>query len=251
MSKIPKSFTTENPNNFEIPSVPVYTGADIPFVPRSNNTQNSKSNSTSNRAPNNLLMGGTTSPMDSVNNSIKRKYQVNAPQPQNTLTPCSVNDNKLFDPNSGNRRCYDIYSYGQNTFGKICTSTGIEGLTNGNADWFRGNDFGVNYQDEIVDDRVKYQRYVPSVKENNKVYITEDPFYPVPNSDREKNPFYKTYMRKSRYTKNGYPTWKYPYKINENFEDYMEKNINNKVIFWIGIFGLVVSLMLNVKKNSK
>ena len=238
---------TQGPANIKIPSVPVDTMVDIPFVPRPYSGVD-------------YQMGGTTPSSESINNLPDNKiYQVNPPHGQNTLEPCSVTGFKV-DPNSGPRKCYNIYSPGQNTIGRVCTTMGTEGPlysrephdgigVNGNADWVRGNQFGVRYDDSMINDRVKYVKNVPTIKETRKTYVNYDQFYPVPDRCMQNNEWYKEYPHTKNYTETGYPTWKYPYLTtmdnSENFSN-ISSNINSNInsyikfsfidfIFWIGI----------------
>ena len=283
-------FNTHSPStnpNLKIPSVPVDTTVDIPFVPRPYSGVD-------------YQMGGTTPPSESVNNVNNvpdgnfyqhNIYQVNPPHAQNTLTPCSVIGFKPSDPNSGPqrvsdppgpRKCYNIYSSGQNMVGRICTTPGTEGSLysrepqdgdgiNGNADWVRGNQFGVRYNDSMINDRTKYIQNVPVLKEARKTYTSYDQFYPVPNRCIQNNKWYKEYPssgNSDKYTSSGFPNWRYPYATtmensrnpvkvlrtldnSENiFENFSGGNINNSYtnsIFWIGIILILVSLMYRGK----
>lgn len=262
-------FNTHVPSNIKIPSVPVDTHADIPFVPRPYSGVSHQ-------------MGGTTPPRDSVNNSPESNfysnniYQVNAPHAQNTLTPCSVIGHKPSDPNSGPRRCYNIYSSSQNMVGEVCTTPGTDGPlysregengVNGNADWFRGNRFGVNYDDRMINDRKKYYYKTPLLKENKKTYVTYDQFYPVPDRCSWNKFWYKEYPHTKNFTSGGYPTWRYPYSTTqimsrsptqlisrkenakdvidliENFSDYSNK-LDGHNVFWFGAIAIFLSLFL-------
>jgi hypothetical protein len=265
-------FSTQIPQNVRIPSVSVDTTADVPFVPNPYNKVN-------------FQMGGTTPSYDSINNSTgfysNNIYQVNSPHAQNSLTPCSVIGDKPSDPNSGPRRCYNIYSSGQNMVDEVCTTPGTEGPlysreytlddgpgVNGNADWVRGNQFGVRYDSSMINNRTKYILNTPSLKENNKTYVNYDQFYPAPGRYNVNNSMYKDYPHTNKYTENGYPTWKNPYattQLNsrspteiistdniidvdifdmiENFSDNNNGNSNKRVYFWIGMITIVSSLI--------
>jgi len=261
-------FNTHVPQNIKIPSVPVNTYASVPYVPDPYSGVD-------------FQMGGTTPPKDSINNSSgfysKNIYQVNAPHAQNTLTPCSVIGNKPSDPNSGPRKCYNIYSSGQNMVGEVCTTPGTDGPlysreektgVNGNADWFRGNRFGVNYDESMINDRTKYYYKTPSLKENKKTYVNYDQFYPVPDRCNSNNYWHKTYPHNNDYTPNGYPTWRYPYSTTqidsrsptqlvsqkENVKDILDlvENFSNDSskglgvdghkVFWVGTAMVLLSL---------
>lgn len=265
MSNCP--FNTHVPSNIKVSPVPVDTYPDIPFVPKPYSGVEHQ-------------MGGTTPPQDSINSLGKsfysnKIYQVNAPHEQNTLTPCSVIGSRPEDPNSGSRRCINIYSSGQKMVGKVCTTPGTDGSLysrenkdgiNGNADWFRGNRFGVNYDDRMINDRKKYYYKTPSLKENKKTYVTYDQFYPVPDRCTWNNYWYKEYPHTKNYTSGGYPTWRYPYATTqitsrsptqlvsketerdiidliENFYD-NSNWLNGHNIFWVGAITVFLSLFL-------
>ena len=225
--------------SIKIPSVPFNTSSDIPFVPNPNNNVK-------------FQMGGTTPPYNSSTFYINEIYKDDAPHLQNNLTPYSILGKKSFDINSNQRKCYNIYSSGQNMVGRVCTTPGTDGplyssdIINGNANWVRGNQFGVEYDKSIINDRTKYILNPPSLKENNKTYINYDQFYPIPSINNLSN---------DKYNENGYPTWKYPYSIKSNktistdniydidiFENFSNKN-NIRVYFWIGIITIVSSLV--------
>lgn len=262
-------FSTHIPPNIKIPHVPVDTHVDVPYVPRPYSGVSNQ-------------MGGTTPSKDSINNSLNQSfysnkiYQINAPHSQNTLTPCSVIETKPSDPNSGPRKCYNIYSSGQNMVGVVCTTPGTNGPlfsregkdgVNGNADWFRGNHFGVNYDDSMINDRIKYYYKTPSLKENKKTYVNYDQFYPVSDRCSRNKQVFKEYPQNSNFTRNGYPTWRYPYATTqadsksptqlvskkESVSDILDlvenfssgsNGLCNHNVFWVGSLAILSSLFL-------
>jgi hypothetical protein len=289
-------FSTNKVGNIEIPPVPVTIGPNVTFVP-------SPSGDITKTAQNNkqtIPMGSTTAPTDSSRNTKgwleNQIYQVRAPHPQNTLEPCSVvgkaplmeqkdnpfdKNNLLADPNTRARKCYNIYDIGQGMVGRVCTKPGVddkldsrevydgEGI-NGNAEWVRGNRFGVSYTGREIKDPVKYSYKVPALLSKNKEYINYDPFYPKLDRCLENNCWFKTYPRDENYTKGGYPKWRYPYettqpdsrnsvyrlssleqkkdidKIIERFSHVKVKDVeddNPKVCFWLGVFVIFGSLI--------
>lgn len=213
--------------NMRIPisSVPFDTTVDIPFVPKPYSGIKYK-------------MGGTTPPFDSILNSTDRKYQITSPRLQNTLMPLktnTVNNTITTINNDSDKECYNIYSSKQNIQGKICNTIGSDTELTGHGDWFRGNNFGVDYSDKIFD-RKKYSSVIPSVKENNIRYISTNGFYPTKVLNRY-------YPHTNNYTSSGEPIWKYPHnvKLNISKPDLIETFINKKCysscnpIFWFGI----------------
>lgn len=247
--------STLNPQPIIIPPVPAEVQAEVLVVPRpSHDITGSEFN-----------MGGTTPSRESSRNAPSyswdsyQQYQVSPPHGQNTLTPCKVigkapfspleeqgipNEPLIADPNRGPRRSYVIYSPGQEMVGRVSTTMGTEGPlysrlpsesnqsgVNGNADFVRGNDFGWNYNSQMITDRPKYVYTVPAQQQKNPVFYAKDPFYPAPGFCRDKNAWmpdpsagkpnypdsnlqgrtYKTYPTFTTWTDNGIPTWTYPY----------------------------------------
>jgi hypothetical protein len=168
--------------------------------------------------------------------------------------------------------------------GRVCTTPGTEGPLfsrenypggppgiNGNADWVRGNRFGVNYSEPKIDNRVDYSYKTSLTKRTNPQYVQYDPFYPKPGRCRTENCWFKTYPQYKRYNQGGYPTWEYPYqttqpgsrdpakvvkrantvgdvvRIMENFSDGLENTQRCKTVFWVGAFVLMGSLLYQTK----
>jgi len=256
-------FNLNVPNTLKISPVPAETVVDIPFVPKPYSGVN-------------YQMGGTTPPSDSINNIpntfySNKIYQTSPPHAQTTLTPCSVIGEKPDDPNAGPRKCYNIYSSGQNMVGRICTAPGTDGPLysrephdgigiNGNADWARGNQFAVRYDDSMINDRTKYLYTVPSLKRGRKKYVTHDQFYPVPNRDIRNNFWHKGYPNNINYTSVGFPTWRYPHATTQSgsrnpspivstqlqdvsiVENFSDDSNGKDLIFWSGLAIVLVSL---------
>jgi hypothetical protein len=269
-------FNTSIPQNLKITSVPVNTTTDIPFVPKPYSGVS-------------YQMGGTTPSYNSINNSkgfySNNIYQISPPHSQNTLTPCSVIGKNPYNLD-GPRKCFNVYSPGQNMIGRVCTTPGTDGPLysrepneidnisnnipdiNGNADWVRGNQFAVSYDENKINNRTKYYYDVPVLKEEKKTYVNYDQFYPVPDRCMWNNSAYKEYPHKRNYTNTGYPTWVYPYETtqpnsinptkifkdeNQSNEDYIEDFSNmiydtstvnvNKTYFWVGTTIILISIL--------
>lgn len=250
----------------ELPSVPINIGSSIPFVPTGFSGVK-------------YQMGGVNPPKDNYGQYINHKYQISPPHPQNSQTPCSVIGEKPLDFNEGPRKCFTTYSKGQNMVGKVCTTVGTEGPlfsrekydgegVNGNADWVRGNQFSVHYNQQKIEDRMKYNFKTPALLDERKTYIGNDPFYPVPDRCRWNNSWYKTFPRTDlqNYTSGGFPKWKYPYnttqpnsrapvslisgssnqKIIENFTD---SDNTGDIIFYSGLLLLSLSFYYCICKK--
>ena len=245
-------YNTSIPNNIKISSVPVNTTNDIPFVPRPFSGVSEQ-------------MGGTTPPYESINSlESNHLYQVSSPHPQNTLTPCSINDE--YDSDTP-RECYNIYSSLQDTVGRVCDSNGTDGPLytdckdiDGNVDWVRGNQFSAPYVN--FNKKIKYYYNVPVLKEEQKVYVKYDEFnkanyYNVPVLKEEQkvyvkyeNEFYpnRSLMNDKGYPyennrEKGFPKWKYPYQTVENFTD-----SNNTLYLLFGISAIITGIFIFSKK---
>lgn len=275
-------FQTNLPGNVKIPPVPVATATDVPNVPSSSGDIESKSND-----HNILDMGGTTSPNESTRQSCgwlaNQIFQVRPPHLQNALEPCTItgrpeqldntNISLLADPNSGKRQCFNVYDAGQVMVGSICTTPGTDGVldsrerydgegVNGNADWVRGNRFGVRYNPKMIDNRIKYTYKTPALLATNKEYITYDPFYPTPDHCLEGNCWNKQYPHTKLYT-DGYPTWRYPYHTTqpgsrsptyrlsqlESLEGFTDYKSRTNVCFWIGSLVILSSVVYLCRKR--
>lgn len=201
-------FVTRNFNNINLNSVPYAVGVDVPEVPTGySGTKHS--------------MGGTTPPQDS-SYSNKKRYQVSPPHLQNTLTIQTQKSN--YDFNAGTRKCYNIYNGYQN--GRICSNVGTDGplytdekpsgIVNGNADWVRGNEFGVYYDDNVINDRKRYVSGSPIIVDSTIEYVNPDQFYPIPDKKKQDNCRNKMYPH---VRKTDFPRWKYPHKLVENYKN--------------------------------
>lgn len=207
-------FYTKNLDSINIPSVPTTVGVDIPSVPTGYSGIKHS-------------MGGTTASQDSTF-SKQKIYQVSPPHIQNTLEIQKQHSN--YDFNSGTRRCFNVYNAYQN--GRVCSNIGTDGIlytdekpsgiVNGNADWVRGNRFGVYYDDSVINNRKKYVQRSPVIVQSEIEYVNPDPFYPIPDKDKQDSCWNKRYPH-NKETK--FPTWTYPYKLVnrtltiENFEN--------------------------------
>lgn len=253
-------FSTSFPRNLSLPSVP-FNSPDIPFVPRPSGDITIKT----------TMMGAP--PSEKTQDFIEKKYQVRPPHSQNTLTPC---EGKRYNPNSNPRQCYDIFNENQGVMGRVCTRPDADDIldsrqtydgvgVNGNADWVRGNRFGVAYRDEMINDRVKIKQKVPVMLQMNKEYVNYDPFYPTKDFCMKNNCWFKTYPQTKLYTDTGYPTWNYPYNTTQpgsrspvyllsqvETKDDIDKVIegfgNRKTNAWVGLVIVLLSLYVTQKK---
>lgn len=128
------------------------------------------------------------------------------PSPKDHLThnPSCVSS-KAF-PNRPFKRgkCYMLYSPQQNIWGPVCGDGGS------NANWVRGNRFGVNYEYDKVFHRQDYAVDVPRFNKKNPVLVSDSPYYPFKDYPLRFDPKYKSYPYENNYIK-GKPTFMYPY----------------------------------------
>jgi hypothetical protein len=191
----------------------------------------------------------------------------------NTLEP-SPRDQRLNVPYEGNKNCpefknqpyqkdscYLYNSKSQGVVGIVCNQPG----GSDNANFERGNQFGVDYNyDELYDKKkleytVEQPVQIPLELQNPMVMYDQSTFYPENNFFLRKNPDYLTYPLQQDYTENGIPTYVYPYKtlnpiygneikktepsIIENFLNEENPNkLKHRFLFMIilGIIGILI-----------
>ncbi len=106
--------------------------------------------------------------------------------------------------------CYMLYSPQQNMWGPVCGDGGY------NANWVRGNRFGVDYTHKNVFKRDDYILDMEKYNKKNPVIVSNSPYYPLTDYCIRNDPNYSSYP----YYKNfalGQPTYIYPYTtIQEN-----------------------------------
>lgn len=107
-------------------------------------------------------------------------------------------------------KCYILYSPAQNMWGPVCGSGGT------NADWVRGNRFGVSYEKKKIYNSPTYAVDVPKFLKKNPVLVSDSPFYPFPDYGLRFNPKYKSYPYENNYIR-GHPYTRFPYQVlNQN-----------------------------------
>jgi len=145
------------------------------------------------------------------------------PSPKDHLThdPACTKCNKYPNRPFTRDQCYMLYSPQQNIWGPVCGDGGS------NANWVRGNQFGVDYQYNKVFKRDNYAVDVPKFTKKNPVLVSDSPFYPFPDYGVRFNPEYKSYPYVNDYIK-GKPTITFPYLTIENFD-----NMGNNTFYMI------------------
>ncbi len=166
------------------------------------------------------------------------------PSPRNNITnnPACVTCNKYPNQPFKRGKCYMLYSPQQNIWGPVCGDGGY------NANWVRGNRFGVDYQYDKVFHRQDYGVDVPRFIKKNPVIVSNSPYFPFDDYNLRFNPKYKSYPYVKNFIK-GMPTYTYPYatlsqptKTNvcpSNIVEGFSNRRENKLI----IFGILILIM--------
>lgn len=126
--------------------------------------------------------------------------------------------------------CYLMDSKAQGVVGIVCNQPG----GSDNANFVRGNQFGVNYLDDSnlkknkqnIEYTVKEPVQIPMELQNPMVIYDKNTFYPTPSFFLRKNKDFLTYPLQQNYTEYGLPTYTYPYKtLNPIFDDPNQQGI--------------------------
>ena len=168
------------------------------------------------------------------------------PSPKNQLLnipyEVSSNENNLtFNTQPYSKdSCYLLDSKAQGVTGIVCNQAG----GSDNADFSRGNQFGVDFnqieQIKKVEYTVENPVQVPLQRfENPIMYYNKGNFYPEPSFDIRKNKNFKTYPLQNNYTNNGIPTYEYPLFI-ENFQNIIQKEDLDKRFIFIFVLSLFI-----------
>lgn len=117
--------------------------------------------------------------------------------------------------------CYLATNEAQGVTGLVCNSAG----GSDNANFARGNQFGVDYKWNQSDqfkkkNKTMYATQSPDEsvqmklkQENPLVVYDKNTFYPQPDWKVQQNKNYQTYMEPTRFTPQGLPTYTYPYQV--------------------------------------
>lgn len=152
----------------------------------------------------------------------------------NFLEP-SPRDQRLNVPYEGNKdcptfstqpynkdSCYLLDSKVQGVPGIVCNQSG----GSDNADFYRGNQFGVDYpfdqnlEKKKLEYTVEQPVQIPMELQNPTIVYDHNDFYPQPSFPLRGNKDFITYPLQQNYTENGLPTYTYPYKtLNPIFND--------------------------------
>jgi hypothetical protein len=196
----------------------------------------------------------------------------------NTLDP-APRDQRLNVPYEGDKNCPDypqpysrdscylMDSKTQGVVGVVCNTSG----GSDNANFRRGNTFGLdynnNFQKELNDKQLEYIVNQPvqskMIKENPSIVMDTNTFYPQPSFPLRGTKDFLTYPLQQNYTRDGMPTYVYPYKtmnsvldngvlnnsvlnnsVLEDFEDYSENNMKKNHALFIIILIIVFILFI-------
>jgi len=158
--------------------------------------------------------------------------------------------------------CYLMDSKAQGVVGIVCNQPG----GSDNANFVRGNQFGVNYPDDSdltknkqkIEYNVKEPVQIPMELQNPMVIYDKNTFYPEPSFFLRKNKDFITYPLQQNYTEYGLPTYTYPYKtLNPIFNDpnqqgiiesFENENRSKTGKFLLLVFILIIVFMFFMKK---
>jgi len=173
----------DHTNIVEIPSIPLQNSIVVNHIPSPHSSvlQN---------------IGGVISPNTSSYITEKPIYKKSPPNTQNTY---QIDIEHSYTPEPTKRSCYTRYDPNQKTLAYECTTIGTKDKeysrresesvqrlgtdqsgVNGNADWVRGNQFGVYYDDAKINNRTNYTTILPKVIPNKITYLSTDSSYPLP-----------------------------------------------------------------------
>ena len=179
------------------------------------------------------------------------------PSPKDNITndPACVTCNKYPNRPFKRGRCYMLYSPQQNIWGPVCGDGGS------NANWVRGNRFGVDYEYDKIYNRDSFGIDVPRFIKKNPVIVSDSPYFPFPDYGIRFNPKFTSYPYYQNYVK-GNPTYTFPYapintqgetqvepQVVENFDNY--EQINNYNWIYIIIVILIVICLIYCMKMKK
>jgi hypothetical protein len=219
-----------------------YSNLPVPSVPNSNNYGNSPYplpvKPTPNRKNDELQYCNFLEPSPR-NQSLNVPYEGNKNCPDFKSQPYNKDS------------CYLMDSKAQGVVGIVCNQAG----GSDNANFYRGNQFGVDYpfnqnvEKKKLEYTVEQPVQLPMELKNPSVVYDSSTFYPEENYFLRKNKDYLTYPLQQNYTEFGLPTYNYPYKtlnplFNEtNIESFTNNENNKKSLCVIIMFLLVIFLI--------
>lgn len=165
-----------------------------------------------------------------------RDQRLNVPYEGNKNCPKFVNQPYSKDS------CYLMNSSAQGVVGVVCNQAG----GSDNADFYRGNQFGVDYPFNInkqLEYTVEQPVQIPLEMRNPTIIYDKNTFYPEPSFPLRKNKDFITYPLQNNYTEDGMPTYTYPYKT-MNFVENFENPLNNKKHIICMLLCILIILLL-------
>ena len=158
----------------------------------------------------------------------------------NFLQP-SPRDQRLNVPYEGNKdcptfnaqpynkdSCYLLESKSQGVPGIVCNQAG----GSDNANFYRGNQFGVDYpfnqqlENKKLEYTVEQPVQIPLELQNPTVIYNRNTFYPEPSFPLRPDKNFITYPLQNNFTEKGMPTYTYPYKTLNPIFDKSEQEMN-------------------------
>ena len=137
---------------------------------------------------------------------------VPAPRPQNQSVPYLgvENPSSMETQPYSKDSCYLMDSKAQGVVGIVCNQAG----GSDNANFIRGNQFGVNFENNKKLAPVQtHMQETPAIEQPWVVYDKQT-FYPDPSFPLEKDKDYLTYPREQNFTPEGLPIYHFPYPAN-------------------------------------
>jgi hypothetical protein len=148
---------------------------------------------------------------------------VPAPRPQNQSVPYLGVENPSETQPYSKDSCYLMDNKAQGVVGIVCNQAG----GSDNANFIRGNQFGVNFENNKKLSPVQTHMQVTPVVERPWVVYDEQTFYPYPSFPLQKDKDYLTYPREQNFTPEGLPIYHFPYPANPYTDPKIERFENN------------------------
>ena len=163
-----------------------------------------------------------------------RSQLINYPIKKNKYGDCPYNP-EAFQKDS----CYLLDSKSQGVYGYFCDSAG----GSKNADFTRGNVFGLNGESLMKMKEKEYTVEIPEVmKTNSPVIVFNSPFYPDPGFLDKYNTDYKTYPETDKYI-NGKPTIEYPYQSLNSIETFVGNMETKHNVKYLILFIIIIAVL--------
>lgn len=167
------------------------------------------------------------------------------------LQYCNILDPAPRDPNENvpylGKRCNLHPNYYNKNKCYFASTQGVTGIVcdqpgdSNNSNYVRGNQFSVSYPFDVKNNiNTPVQKKLE--EENPMMLYDSNNFYPYPTWKYgiNKNPNFLTYPLNNSFTKEGIPTYKFPYKIVNNITE----GFNNMSFNHLNKFILIITLII-------